>query len=59
MTWKEVKLATLQKMFSAEGLVINEADDSVSEYLNAGLLAPEPLEESFRRFDAAYAKLHP
>lgn len=35
MTWKEVKLATLQKMFSAEGLVINEADDSVSEYLNA------------------------
>ena len=30
MTWKEVKLATLQKMFSAEGLTINEADDSVS-----------------------------
>ena len=35
MTWKEVKLATLQKMFSAEGLSINEADDSVSEYINA------------------------
>lgn len=35
MTWKEVKLATLQKMFSAEGLTINEADDSVSEYINA------------------------
>lgn len=31
----------------------------LNEYLNAGLLAPEPLEESFRRFDAAYAKLHP
>ena len=35
MTWKDVKLATLQKMFSAEGLSINEADDSVSEYINA------------------------
>ena len=35
MTWKEAKLATLQKMFSAEGLTINEADDGVSEYLNA------------------------
>ena len=28
-----------------------------NEYLNAGLLAPEALEESFRRFDAACAKL--
>ena len=35
MTWKDVKLATLQKMFSAEGLVINEADDGLREYLNA------------------------
>ena len=41
MTWKEVKLATLQKMFSAEGLTINEADDSVSEYINAMPLDPE------------------
>lgn len=28
-----------------------------NEYLNAGLLAPEALEESFRRFDAACTKL--
>ena len=30
----------------------------LNEYLNAGLLAPEALEKSFRRFDAAYAGLH-
>ena len=35
MTWKDVKLAALQKMFSAEGLTINESDEAVREYLNA------------------------
>lgn len=34
-----------------------DPDRLQSEYLNAGLLAPEALEESFRRFDAACAKL--
>lgn len=35
MTWGEVKLATLQKMFSAEGNTINVSDESTKEYLNA------------------------
>ena len=35
MTWKDVKLAPLQKCFSAEGRTINESDEAVSEYLNA------------------------
>lgn len=35
MTWYDVKLATLQKMFSAEGLEINEDDDAVAEYIYA------------------------
>lgn len=35
MTWKDIKLATLQKCFSAEGRTINESDEAVTEYLNA------------------------
>lgn len=35
MTWYDVKLATLQKMFSTEGTDINKEDDAVSEYINA------------------------
>lgn len=35
MTWKDVKLAVLQKMFSADGITINENDESVREYMNA------------------------
>ena len=35
MTWKDVKLATLQKMFSSEGTDINEDDDTISEYVYA------------------------
>lgn len=33
MTWGEVKLATLQKMFSADGLTINENDESIRTYI--------------------------
>lgn len=32
-TWKDIKLATLQKMFSANGTIIQN-DSSISEYLN-------------------------
>lgn len=35
MTWGEVKLATLQKMFSAESLTINENDESIRAYIYA------------------------
>ena len=35
MTWNEIRLATLQKMFSSEGAAINEHDETVREYLNA------------------------
>ena len=35
MTWGEVKLATLQKMFSAESLTINENDESIRTYIYA------------------------
>lgn len=35
MTWKDVKLATLQKMFSADGTNINMSDETVAEYVNA------------------------
>lgn len=35
MTWKDIKLATLQKMFSAEGTSINQNDEGVKEYINA------------------------
>lgn len=35
MTWKDIKLATLQKMFSADGTEINVNDESVKEYVNA------------------------
>lgn len=35
MTWQEIKLATLQKMFSSDGNTIDENDDAISEYLNA------------------------
>lgn len=35
VTWQEIKLATLQKMFSSDGTTIDSADDAISEYLNA------------------------
>lgn len=35
MTWQEIKLATLQKMFSSDGTTIDPDDDAISEYLNA------------------------
>ena len=35
MTWQEIKLATLQKMFSSDGNTIDANDDAISEYLNA------------------------
>lgn len=35
MTWGEVKLAALQKMFSAEGQTINQNDEGVRDYVNA------------------------
>ncbi len=35
MTWEEVRLSTLRKMFSAEGSTINEGDESILEYLSA------------------------
>ena len=34
MTWKDIKLATIQKMFSAEGTTI-PADDSTRDYIAA------------------------
>lgn len=33
MTWGQVKLTTLQKMFSADGTTIDENDDSIKEYI--------------------------
>lgn len=33
MTWGEIRLTTLQKMFSADGTTIDENDDSIKEYL--------------------------
>lgn len=35
MKWQDVKLAVLQKMFSAEGTAVNENDEGVKEYVNA------------------------
>lgn len=35
MTWGEIKLTTLQKMFSSDGDTIDENDDSIKEYLYA------------------------
>ncbi len=35
MTWNEVRLASLQKMFSSEGTTINEHDETLREYLAA------------------------
>lgn len=35
MTWREIKLATLQKMFSSDGTTIDANDDAISEYLYA------------------------
>lgn len=35
VTWGEVKLATLQKMFSSDGTTINANDESIKEYLNS------------------------
>lgn len=33
MTWGQIKLTALQKMFSADGTTIDENDDSIKEYL--------------------------
>lgn len=35
MTWNQVRLASLQKMFSSEGVIINEHDEMLQEYLAA------------------------
>lgn len=35
MTWNQVRLACLQKMFSSEGALINEHDEMLQEYLAA------------------------
>ena len=35
MTWNEVRLAALQKMFSSDGPVISENDEAVQQYLAA------------------------
>lgn len=35
LTWKEIKLATLQKMFSSDGTDITNPDESNKEYMNA------------------------
>lgn len=35
MTWQEVRVAALQKMFALEGTTINESDESVRGYQNA------------------------
>ena len=50
MTWKEIKLATLQKMFSAEGANINENDEAVRPYLNA---MPHAANEGLQLISAA------
>lgn len=49
MTWKEIKLAALQKMFSAEG-GINQSDSGVREYLAA---MPQAANEATQRLCAA------
>lgn len=33
MTWGQIRLTTLQKMFSSDGITIDENDDSIKEYL--------------------------
>ena len=50
MTWKEAKLATLQKMFSAEGAEINEVDEALRPYLNA---MPQAASEGLRLISSA------
>lgn len=35
MTWQDVRVAALQKMFSLEGTTINETDESIRDYLAA------------------------
>ena len=35
MTWEDVRRATLQKMFSLDGTVINANDEGIKDYLNA------------------------
>lgn len=35
MTWKDIKLATLQKLFSSEGPNLNTNDEATREYINA------------------------
>lgn len=50
MNWKEIKLAALQKMFSAEGGGINQSDSGVWEYLAA---MPQAANEAVQRLCAA------
>lgn len=50
MEWKEIKLAALQKMFSAEGGSINQSDSGVREYLAA---MPQAANEAVQRLCAA------
>lgn len=35
MTWYDVKLAALQKMFASDGTDISNPDEATKEYLNA------------------------
>ena len=49
MTWKDVKLATLQKMFAAEGTTI-PTDESTTDYL-AGM--PYVANEALQRLSTA------
>lgn len=52
MTWGEVKLATLQKMFSSDGTTINVNDESIKEYLNS---MPAAANEAIRMLATSYA----
>ena len=50
MTWQEIKLATLQKMFSSDGTTIDANDDAISEYLNA---MPQAANEALQMLSTA------
>lgn len=45
MTWGQIKLTALQKMFSADGITIDENDDSIKEYIYS---MPQAANEAIR-----------
>lgn len=45
MTWGQIKLTALQKMFSADGTTIDENDDSIKEYIYS---MPQAANEAIR-----------